>query len=170
MRSNLQIILPGNFAQKHEQLILKYLTQGRASLTLVEWQQLFVGFDALHLAQVVTEAEPLTFQQIYVIHVERPFADSYIHQLLQLTDVQQQHAALRAQIARQIVDRLQQMGLRQAEVRASNFLLAYASTSENLLLWVMPLTWRFTATCPKVGLPFKPMKFVILMHDCPITI
>jgi hypothetical protein len=110
MSSNLRITLPTNFTQKHEQLILKYLTQGRASLTLAEWQQLFVGFDVLHLAQVVIETETVTFQQIYVAHVERPFADIYINQLLQLTDVPQQHSALRAQIARQLVNRLQQAG------------------------------------------------------------
>jgi hypothetical protein len=125
MSNNLQIILPTDFTQKHEQLILKYLTQGRASLTLAEWQQLFVGFDVLHLAQVVTGTETLTFQQVYAVHVERPFANSYINQLLQPTDMQQQHSALRAQIARQIVNRLQQVGLRQTAVRASNFLLAY---------------------------------------------
>ena len=125
MSSNLQITLPANFTQKHEQLILKYLTQGRASLTLAEWRQLFIGFDILHLAQVVIEAETLTFQQVYAAHVERPFADGYINQLLQLTDVPQQHSALRAQIARQIVNRLQQAGLRRAGVRASNLLMAY---------------------------------------------
>lgn len=87
MSSNLQIILPTNFTQKHQQLILKYLTQGRTSLSLSEWQQLFTGFDTLHLAQVATETETITFQQVYEAHVERPFADSYINQLLQLTNI-----------------------------------------------------------------------------------
>ena len=61
MSSNLQITLPANFSQNHEQPILKYLTQGRTSLNFAEWQQLFIGFDLLHLAQVVTETEASTF-------------------------------------------------------------------------------------------------------------
>jgi hypothetical protein len=125
MNDNLRIELPARFTPEHERLILKYLTSGRQSLTLPEWKQVLDGFDLLHLARVETEGIVQTFRQVYTAHVDQPFADLFIRELLLLEDVSREHQALRARIAHRIVDRLRQAKLRQSGVTESNFLLAY---------------------------------------------
>lgn len=79
----------------------------------------------LHQALVETETENLTFRETYQRHVDRPFADQYIAELLRLRDVDQEHQAVRARFARAIVRRLTETGLRHPEVRETNLLLAY---------------------------------------------
>ncbi|MCL4872141.1 MAG: hypothetical protein KJ063_24545 [Anaerolineae bacterium] len=125
MNNNLRIELPTHFTDEHQKLILKYLTRGRQSLSLSEWKRLLTGFDLLHQARVMTESDVQTFKQIYAVHVEQPYADLYINELLQLHDVTQGHTILRARIARIIVHHLQEVNLRQADVPISNLLLAY---------------------------------------------
>jgi len=83
------------------------------------------GFDILHRAKVETETENLSFREVYQKHVEHPFADQYIAELLHLRDVAQEHQAVRARFARAIVRRLTEMGLRRPDVRETNLLLAY---------------------------------------------
>jgi hypothetical protein len=125
MNDNLRIELPAHFTAEHERLILKYLSLGRQSLTLTEWKQALNGFDLLHEAQVELEGGIQTFKQIYAVHVEQPFADLYINELLRLDDVGREQQTLRAHIARSIVNRLRQAKLRQSDVAVSNLLLAY---------------------------------------------
>jgi hypothetical protein len=125
MSNKLQIELPANFTNRHQHLVLKYLTQGRRALSPADWQHLLAGFDFLHQAQVMIEANTLTFRQVYAVHVEQRFADLYINELLQLQNVAQQHTPLRARIARLIVNRLKQANLRPTTVPASNLLLVY---------------------------------------------
>ena len=83
------------------------------------------GFDGLNQAQVIDETGVMSFKEIYAIHVERPFADLYTNELLQLQNVSQGHTALRARLARQIVVRLKKVGFNQTEIPNSNLLLAY---------------------------------------------
>jgi hypothetical protein len=125
MKHNLRIELPPQFTAEHQRLILKYLTSGRRSLDLSEWKQLLNGFDLLHEARVDSDGNFQTFRQIYAVHVEQPFADLYINELLLLDDVGREHQALRSRFARSIVNRLQQADFRQTGVTASNLLLAY---------------------------------------------
>ena len=125
MMKDLQIILPAHLTVEQEQLVIKYLLQGRQSLTRAEWRLVLRGFDILHQAQVVLDSETATFRQLYATHVERPFADSYIDTLLQLTDVGQEYNTLRARIARQIVGYLDKLHLWQTGVSGSNTFLSY---------------------------------------------
>ena len=125
MIKDLRIILPAHLTVEQEQLVLKYLLQGRQSLTRAEWRLVLSGFDILHHAQVVLDSETTTFRQLYTVHVERPFADSYIDTLLQLKDVGQEYSALRARIARQIVGHLDNLHLWQTGVSGSNTFLSY---------------------------------------------
>lgn len=125
MKDNIHIELPTPFTAEHQRLILKYLTSGRRSLDLSEWKHLLNEFDLLHQARVDSGSDVQTFQQIYAIHVEQPFADAFINELLLLDDVGREHQTLRARFARRMVNRLQQANLRQTGLEASNLLLAY---------------------------------------------
>ena len=125
MDDNLRIELPARFTTEHERLILKYLTSGRQSLTLPEWKEVLDGIDLLHLARVEIEGIVHTFRQVYTVHVDQPFADLFINELLLLEEISREHQALRARIAHRIVDRLRQAKLRQSGVTESNFSLAY---------------------------------------------
>ena len=125
MNDNLRIELPTTFTDKHQRLILKYLISGRQSLDFSEWKRLLNGFDLLHHARVDIDGNTQTFQQIYAIHVEQPFADLFINELLLLDDITHEHQILRARFARSIVNQLQQTNLRQPSITASNLLLAY---------------------------------------------
>ncbi len=118
MNNNLHIALPTQFSIEHERLILKYLTSGRRSLILSEWRHVLNGFDLLHQARVVTDNSTQTFKQVYAIHVEQPFADSFINELLLLDDVGREQQVLRARFARSIVNRLNQAKLRQSGIMA----------------------------------------------------
>jgi len=125
MSNNIHIELPTQFTVEHQRRILKYLTSGRRSLDLSEWKQVINGFDLLHQARVDSGGDIQTFQQIYAIHVEQPFADVFINELLLLDDISREHQTLRARFARRIVNRLQKANLRQSSMEASNLLLAY---------------------------------------------
>ncbi len=125
MNDNLRIELPESFSNEQERLILKYLSSGRQSLASLEWKRLLNGFDLLHEARVKSEAGVQTFKQIYAVHVEQSFADSFINDLLRLKDVSREQQALRAHFARSIVNQLRQAHLRQSSIAATNLLLAY---------------------------------------------
>lgn len=125
MTKDVQIKLPADFSVEQEQFIVKYLTQGRRSLTKSEWRLVLTGFDALHQAEVLSGSKATTFRQVYVTHVERPFANLYIDALLQLEDVGRESNALRARIARRIVKRLEKSNLWQADISGANILLSY---------------------------------------------
>ncbi len=125
MNNNLRIELPESFSNEHERLILKYLSSGRQSLASLEWKRLLNGFDLLHEARVKSEAGEQTFKQVYAIHVEQPFANIYINDLLRLSDISRKQQALRARFARGIVNQLHQANLRQSSATATNLLLAY---------------------------------------------
>ena len=125
MNNNLRIELPESFSNEHERLILKYLSSGRQSLASLEWKRLLNSLDLLHEARVKSEAGVQTFKQIYAVHVEQSFADSFINDLLHLKDVSREQQALRAHFARSIVNQLRQANLRQSSVVATNLLLAY---------------------------------------------
>ncbi len=125
MNDNFRVELPSQFSPEHEQFILQYLVSGRQSLTLSQWKHVLNGFDLLHQAFVETEGSIQTFRQIYSVHVEQPFADFFINELLLLDDIKHEHQALRARISRNIADRLRQAKLRQSNIMATNLLLAY---------------------------------------------
>jgi hypothetical protein len=119
------IRLPASFTDDHQRLILKYLVEGRWTLSQAEWRLVLGGFDLLHQALVVTQEGALTFRQVYQAQVDRPFADLYIAELLKLSDVAQGYSSLRARLARAIVKRLQQAGPRWPDLLETNLLLAY---------------------------------------------
>jgi hypothetical protein len=121
----LRIHLPAGFTDDHQRLILKYLIEGRAALSLVEWRLVLNGFDRLHQALVVTAEGAITFRQVYQVQVDHLFADAFIAELLQLPNVIRDYPPLRAHTARAIVTRLQQSGLRHPDSPESNLLLAY---------------------------------------------
>ncbi len=87
MNDSLRIEIPTQFSAVQKRHILKYLSAGRRSLTLPEWKHVLSGFDLLHQARVSLDETVQTFKQMYTIHVEEPFADLYINELLQLHDL-----------------------------------------------------------------------------------
>jgi len=119
------ISLPASFSDRHQRAILKYVVEGRHTLSSDDWRIALSGFDMLHQAVVETETENLTFREAYQRHVDGRYADQYIAELLHLRDVAQEHQTVRARFARAIVRRLAETGLRRPEVRETNLLLAY---------------------------------------------
>jgi hypothetical protein len=116
--------LPQAFSDNHRQVILKYFVSGRVALTTSEWQIALVGFNLLHQAIVLSEGTQLFFAEVYDQQVDRPFAEQYIVALLALADPTQ-YQPVRAHFSRQIVQRLQVLGLQRPDLPQSNLLLAY---------------------------------------------
>ena len=118
------IDLPASYSDEHQQVTLKYLVDGRQALSSADWETALSGFDMPHQAVVETETENLPFREVYQNHVDRPFADQYIAELLRLSDVAQEHQAVRARFARAIVQRLTETGQkvlqRQREMEDAN--------------------------------------------------
>ena len=85
------ITLPAGYSDTHQRVTLKYLVEERQALSSAEWKTALSGFDMLHQAVIETETENLTFREVYQKHVDRPFADPYIAELLHLHDVAQEH-------------------------------------------------------------------------------
>lgn len=121
----MKILIPAEYTIEYEQLTLRYLRLGRLALTFAEWKMLFTAFDLLHRAVVEVNESAMSFRAVYQDHVDRPFADQYIHALLQLVNVTQEHDRLRAQFARQIWRRLQAIAFYDPNVAVSNLLVAY---------------------------------------------
>lgn len=125
MKPVITIQLPANFSPYQEQIILKYLTRGRHSLSYSEWGAALSGFNELHQAIVITQTVNATFRQVYNKYVDLPFADLYLSQLLNLPHIGRQFSALHAQVKRSIVAHLGQVGLRRVGLPDTNLLLAY---------------------------------------------
>ena len=86
----MKILIPAEYTIEYEQLTLRYLRLGRLALTFAEWKMLFTAFDLLHRAVVEVNESAMSFRAVYQDHVDRPFADQYIHALLQLVNVTQE--------------------------------------------------------------------------------
>ncbi len=125
MGLSLIVRLPDGFTDEHQRAILRYLIEGRTVLSQTEWRLILNGFDQLHQALIVTSAGTTTFRQVYQAQVDRPFADTFIAELLKLPDGTQDYSPLRARIAKSIVTRLQESGLRRPDLPETNLLLAY---------------------------------------------
>lgn len=118
------MILPETFGNQHQRVILAYLRQGQQGVTAAERPRLLEGFDLLHHGYLFVGNKRYSFRMLYTLHVDEPFAASFMTQLLQMKEVAWQQEALRATYARQIVGRLRAEGLI-VQGTGANLLLAY---------------------------------------------
>lgn len=121
---DIHLILPAAFSREHQRVILAYLMQGQQAVTSVERRTLLDGFDLLHHAYLLVGNKRYSFRLLYRLHVDEPFAASFMAQLLQMKEVARQQEALRAAYARQIVLRLRAEDLN-VQGAGANLLLAY---------------------------------------------
>lgn len=120
----LQIILPSEFGQQHYDALIAYLVDSR-KLTTAVWRYLFAGINLLDNAQVKTATTTQTFRQIYNQHIDRPFANQYIRQLLETNDVMAESPDLAARHARQIKPILEETGCLRREMPLTILLQGY---------------------------------------------
>ena len=118
------MILPEAFGNQHQRVILAYLRQGQQAVATAERPRLLEGFDLLHQAYLFVGNKRYSFRMLYTLHVDEPFATSFMTQLLQMKEVARQQETLRATYARQIVGRLRTEGL-SGQGTGANLLLAY---------------------------------------------
>ncbi|MCB8978647.1 MAG: hypothetical protein H6657_14600 [Ardenticatenaceae bacterium] len=121
---SLQFHIPPEFAQKHHDALITYLSDSR-NLNTAVWQHLFQGINLLDVAQVSTPTITQNFRQVYGELIERPFANQYIQQLLETKNVMAESPALSANFARQIRPILQEAGFWRREVPSSILLQGY---------------------------------------------
>ena len=79
----------------------------------------------LDYAQVLVGQSTRTFRHLFAEHVERPFADKYIEQLLATDDVTKDNVRITALFAKHSVPTLRQAGLLGKELPESWLLLTY---------------------------------------------
>lgn len=120
----LQFIIPFEFTQEHHDALVAYLIDSRGLNTAV-WRQLYEGIDLLDKAQVVTPTATRTFHHVYDELIGRPFANQYIEQLLETSDVVAESPKIAASFARQIRLILQEAGLLKRDVPYSILLQGY---------------------------------------------
>jgi len=107
---SLQIIIPDEFTQEHQDALMAYLIDNRGLNTAV-WQQLYKGIDILDKALVVASNATRTFRQAYDEFIGQPFASQYIEQLLATRDVIAESPKITASFAREIRPTLEEAGL-----------------------------------------------------------
>jgi hypothetical protein len=73
--SQTRVWLPATFSDSHAHVILKYLDQGRRSLSRAEWSTAFEGFDLLGDAIADTPDGLQRFKALYESQIENNFAD-----------------------------------------------------------------------------------------------
>lgn len=122
----IQIRLPVGFTDKQQQLVFKYLFEGRHKISGAEWPLLLRSFNQLHRAQVMTQTRISTFSRVYNLQVDQRFADSYINELFNLSDVSREFFSLRDRFSRAIVTHFEEVGLQRDDLPATNLFLAYS--------------------------------------------
>jgi hypothetical protein len=120
----MKFFIPSALTKKHQDALRTYLSRNPQYDTLV-WEMIYEAIDLLAQAQVITDQVPQTFKQVYTEHVERPFADQYIAQLLSSKDVAKDSPGVTALFARQIMPTLQKANLLGKEWPQSWLLLTY---------------------------------------------
>lgn len=121
----MQIRIPLAYTKAHEQVALRYLREGRTSLSFTEWKLAFVGFDLLHGASITVDKESKLFRTLYQQIIDLLFADQYIEALLQLKNVSQEQDVLRSGYARQILNHIKNVGLYDSSVSGSTLFVSY---------------------------------------------
>ncbi len=151
-----KVLLPSDLRQNHRSLVLRYL-EDSSRISGSEWPKLMEAFDLLNAATVVTEAEQLSFPEVYRQQVEGPYAAAFIERLYTVADVEKETPRLRATVSRVIVRALIEARLYRPEVPGSRFLLAYCPTGGMLSAKVTPLRSTFFATWPELAFSFEHM-------------
>jgi hypothetical protein len=123
--SKIGVWLPATFSQRQAKAVLKYLDQGRHTLSRAEWREALTGFDLLADALANTSQGYERFAALYESQIELPLADRYIADLLTSTQVATQGITLWAQYARLITAMWQEAGWPSRLGAESRLLLAY---------------------------------------------
>ena len=93
-RQPLFLINP-NFSTAHQRVLTVYL-QDERRLTTDLWHLLYEAIGLLDQSVVQIDQARYTFRQVYNQHIDQPLADSYIEQLISLTDLAGQFPTLTA--------------------------------------------------------------------------
>ena len=96
---SLRFIFPANFTQEHYDALMAYLIDSR-NLDTAVWRQVYKGIDLLDEAQVITLNGAQTFREAYDELIGQPFANQYIEQLLNTSDVVAESPKITAGFAR----------------------------------------------------------------------
>jgi hypothetical protein len=120
----MKLVFPPALTKKHEVALRTYLSRNPQYDGSV-WELIYEAIDLLAQAQVIEEQVTRTFKQVYTEHVERPFADRYIEQLLTSKDVTKDSPGITAAFARQIIPTLQKANLFGRQQPQSWLLLIY---------------------------------------------
>ena len=113
-----------NFSTAHQRVLTVYL-QDERRLTTDLWHLLYEAIGLLDQSVVQIDQARYTFRQVYNQHIDQPLADSYIEQLISLTDLAGQFPTLTATFARRIGPILDQAQLRARNMPQSFLLFAY---------------------------------------------
>ena len=113
-----------NFSTAHQRVLTVYL-QDERRLTTDLWHLLYEAIELLDQSVVQIDQARYTFRQVYNQHIDQPLADSYIEQLISLTDLAGQFPTLTATFARRIGPILDQAQLRSRNIPQSFLLFAY---------------------------------------------
>jgi len=119
-----QINLPFSFRDEHRRATLKYLAE-RKAMSRADWFIAFEAFALLRQAKACLGSRVQTFLEIYNDVVENKYSDDFIKRLLQASDIPQEAARLRKDIAKKVLRELTELGWFGPHTKDSRFLLAY---------------------------------------------
>ena len=97
----LRILLPAEFQESHQRIVLEYLQRGQ-ELSRKEWSQAVAAFDLLKDALVLSSAGLAPFPVIYRQQVEDCYADAYLEQLYTARQADRESIVIWAGVARRI--------------------------------------------------------------------
>lgn len=120
----LRVLLPAEFQEQHQRIVLEYLQRGQ-ELSRKEWAQAVAAFDLLKDALVLSSAGLSPFPVIYRQQVEDRYADAYIERLYTARQADRENVMIWASVARQIAPDLAQAGLYRPDVPGTRLLLSY---------------------------------------------
>ena len=110
-------------APTHEQALLNYLDSTR-SLSSADWSALFDAVELLDQSTLFIDRITYTFRQFYNQFIDKRFADSFITQLVQLTDLEKA-TVLQASVAQQIMTFLQGLSGFSPQQKTHRLLMVY---------------------------------------------
>lgn len=119
-----RILLPAEFQDIHRRAVLAWVRRGH-EFNREEWQVAIRAFDLLKEAAAVTSEGILPFPAVYYRYVDKPYADTFIHTLLNADEVEASGVQAWAQVARDIPQQLHQAGLAPSDYPAARLLVAY---------------------------------------------
>jgi hypothetical protein len=118
-----RIEIHSQLTSQHEHVLLGYLHSTR-NLPPAQWLILFEAVEHLGLSTLVIDATAYTFRQFYNQFIDAQFADTFIGQLVQLTELKEA-TVLQASIARQIVAFLQGLSGFSLQQKACRLFMVY---------------------------------------------